>query len=165
MFFTMSYSRRVHSISLQIYVLFLFLQSFWPVFFIIFASKVQIVFAKSISKFVDLEKRQISPRMHYLWTDNTILPQYCTTCAQIVQRLPQYCTACGHLIQSRRNIALPMYTWYNLVAILHCLWTLGTISSQYCTTCVHLIPSPSQDGTACAHLIPSRRKMVPLVYK
>jgi hypothetical protein len=122
-------SRRVHTISLQIYVLFLFLQSIWSVFFIIFASKVQIVFAKSISEFVDLEKRQISPRMHYLWTDNTILPQYCTTCAQIVQRLPQYCTACGHLIQSRRNIALPMYTWYNLVAILHCLWTLGTISS------------------------------------
>ena len=100
----MSYSRRVHSISLQIYVLFLFLQSNWPFFFIIFASKVQIVFAKSISKSVDLEKGQIGSRMHYLWTDNTILPQYCTTCAQIVQRFPQYCTACGHLVQSRRNI-------------------------------------------------------------
>ena len=96
--------------TLQIYVLFLFLQSIWPVFFTIFASKVQIVFAKSISEFVDLEKRQISPRMHYLWTDNTISPQYCTTCAQIVQRLTQYCTACGHLIQSRRNIALLAYT-------------------------------------------------------
>ena len=47
-------SRRVHSISLQIYVLFLFLQSIWPVFFTIFASKVQIVFAKSISKSVRL---------------------------------------------------------------------------------------------------------------
>ena len=46
----MSYSERVHSISLQIYVIFLFLQSYWPVFFIIFASNVQIVFAKSISK-------------------------------------------------------------------------------------------------------------------
>jgi len=106
----MSYSERVHSILLQIYVLFLFLQSFWPVFFIFFASKAQIVFAKSISEFVDLEKRQISPRMHYLWTDNTILPQYYTTCAQIEQRFPQYCTACGHLIQSRRNIALLAYT-------------------------------------------------------
>ena len=53
MLFTMSDSRRVHSISLQIYVLFLFLQSIWPVFFIIFASNVQIVFAKSISKFVE----------------------------------------------------------------------------------------------------------------
>ena len=102
--------RRVHSIPLQIYVLFLFLQSYWPVFFIIFASKVQIVFAKSISKSVDFEKRQISPRMHYLWTDNTILPQYYTTCAQIEQRFPQYCTACGHMIQSCRNIALLAYT-------------------------------------------------------
>ena len=102
--------RRVHSISLQIYVLFLFLQSIWPVFFIIFASNVQIVFAKSISEFVDLEKRQISPQMHYLWTDNTILPQYYTTCAQIVQRLSQYCTACVHLIPSRGNIALLAYT-------------------------------------------------------
>ena len=108
--FTMSYSWRVHSISLQIYVLFLFLQSYWPVFFTILASKVQIVFAKSISESVDLEKGQISPRMHYLWTDNTILPQYYTTCAQIEQRFPQYCTACGHLIQSRRNIALLAYT-------------------------------------------------------
>ena len=45
--------RRVHSISLQIYVLFLFLQSFRPVFFIIIASNVQIVFAKSISKSVE----------------------------------------------------------------------------------------------------------------
>ena len=53
MLFTMSDSRRVHSISLQIYVLFLLLKSIWPVFFIIFASKVQIVFAKSISKFVE----------------------------------------------------------------------------------------------------------------
>ena len=53
MLFTMSYSRRVHSISLQIYVLFLLLQSIWPVFFIIFASKVQIVFAKSISESVE----------------------------------------------------------------------------------------------------------------
>ena len=141
--FTMSDSRRVHSISLQIYVLFLFLQSIWPVFFIIFSSKVQIVFAKSISKSVDLEKRQIGSRMHYLWTDNTILPQYYTTCAQIEQRFPQYCTACGHLIQSRHNIVLLVDTWYNLVAILYCLWTLSTISSQYCTTCGHLIQSPS----------------------
>ena len=53
MLFTMSDSRRVHSISLQIYVLFLLLKSIWPVFFIIFASNVQIVFAKSISKFVE----------------------------------------------------------------------------------------------------------------
>ena len=104
--FTMSYSRRVHSISLQIYVLFLFLQSYWPVFFTIFSSKVQIVFAKSISKSVDFEKRQISPRMHYLCTDDTILPQYYTTCAQIEQRFLQYCTACGHLIQSPCNIVL-----------------------------------------------------------
>ena len=74
-------------------------------FFIIFASNVQIVFAKSISKSVE-EKGQIGSRMHYLWTDNTILPQYCTTCAQIVQRLPQYCTTCGHLIQSPCNIVL-----------------------------------------------------------
>ena len=100
----MSYSRRVHSILLQIYVLFLTLQSIWPVFFIIFASNVQIVFAKSISKSVDLEKRQISSQLHYLWTDNTILPQYYTTCAQIEQRFPQYCTACGHLVQSRSDI-------------------------------------------------------------
>ena len=49
----MSDSRRVHSISLQIYVLFLFLQSIWPVFFTIFSSKLQIVFAKSISKSVE----------------------------------------------------------------------------------------------------------------
>ena len=139
----MSYSRRVHSISLQIYVLFLFLQSFWPVFFTIFASKVQIVFAKSISKSVDLEKRRIGPRMHYLWTDNTILPQYYTTCAQIEQRFPQYCTACGHLIPSHHNIVLLEDTWYNLVAILYYLWTLDAISSQYCTTCGHLIQSPS----------------------
>ena len=136
-------SERVHSISLQIYVLFLFLQSFWPVFFTIFASKVQIVFAKSISKSVDLEKRRISPRMHYLWTDNTILPQYYTTCAQIEQRFPQYCTACGHLIPSHHNIVLLVDTWYNLVAILYYLWTLDAISSQYCTTCGHLIQSPS----------------------
>ncbi len=121
--------------------------------------------AKSISKSVDLEKGQISPRLHYLCTDSTILPQYCTTCVQIVQRLPQYCTTCGHLVQSRRNIALPVYTWYNLVAILHCLCTLGTISSQYCTTCGHLISSPSQYCTACAHLIQSRGNVVPLVYK
>ena len=141
--FTMSYSERVHSISLQIYVLFLLLQSNWPVFFTIFSSKVQIVFAKSISKSVDFEKRQISPRMHYLCTDDTILPQYCTTCAQIEQRFPQYCTACGHMIQSRHNIVLLVDTWYNLVAILYCLWTLSTISSQYCTTCGHLIQSPS----------------------
>ena len=79
-------------------------------FFIIFASKVQIVFAKSISKSIDLEKGQISPRLHYLCTDDTILPQYYTTCAQIEQRFPQYCTACGHMIQSRRNIALLAYT-------------------------------------------------------
>ena len=103
-------TRRVHSIPLQIYVLFLFLQSYWPVFFTILASKVQIVFAKSISESVDLEKGQISPRMHYLWTDNTILPQYYTTCAQIEQRFPQYCTACGNLIPSRGNIALLAYT-------------------------------------------------------
>ena len=147
----MSYSRRVHSISLQIYTLFLFLQSIWPVFFTFFASKVQIVFAKSISKSVDLEKRQISPRMHYLWTDNTISPQCCSTCAQIVQRLPQYCTTCGHLTQSHHNIVLLVDTWYNLVAILYCLWTLSTISSQYCT--------------ACGHLIQSHSNMVPLVYK
>ena len=35
----MSYSKRVHSIPLQIYVLFLFLQSIWPVFFHYFRVK------------------------------------------------------------------------------------------------------------------------------
>ena len=32
-------------------------------------------------------------------------------------------------------------TWYYPVAILYCLWTLGTISPQYCSVCVHLIQS------------------------
>ena len=149
----MSYSRRVHSISLQIYVLFLFLQSIWPVFFTIFASNVQIVFAKSISKSVDFEKRQISPRMHYLCTDDTILPQYYTTCAQIEQRFPQYCTACGHMIQSRRNIVLLVDTWYNLAAILYHLCTLNTIPIAILYCLLTLNPILRQCGTARVQIV------------
>ena len=54
-------SRRVHSISLQIYELFLFLQFIWPNFFPILASNVQIVFAKSISKSVRLRVCKMDP--------------------------------------------------------------------------------------------------------
>ena len=53
---------------------------------------------------------QIISSLYYLRALSTILPQYCTTYAQIGHRLLQYCTACGHLIQFRGNIALPVYT-------------------------------------------------------
>ena len=55
---------------------------------------------------------------------------------------------------------LSAYTWYYLVAILYCLWTLNTISPQYCTACVHLIQSRDNIVLLAYTLYHPRRNIV-----
>ena len=136
-------------------------------FFIIFASKVQIVFAKSISKSVDLEKRQISPRMHYLWTDNTILPQYYTTCVQIEQRLPQDwikcsqavqyydgdCIKCPQVVQYCCEIASSVNKQCNIATRLYQVSTSSTILRRDCIKCPQAVQYCGSRCSICTQVV------------